>query len=310
MAQYQVQAESACQQVTQTVRRPKSKHMENQSNSEHFQQLWEVFINPDVQRCIHAIDQIVGYRLPESARRSFLSFHKFVTTDPPPVFIIQWRTNKKLEYWYHKHINGILGSTQNALACAYYHRDNLIEIEKQVLDELQNHNYKKALGNSTLGLGNTLRWDFEYQAFILAVRRCLDYLVRALAAFFKNDFHSYHRFSVFLKSQKPEIVAEKLCEVHSSYLAKFSFVTSEGSNKSIRDRISHYEYVPVGTINLSSRGFLLAGGGEELKPSSSGQFELLSEIIDQHLMDLQDCIDTYITCYINAVNEFYKRQGA
>ena len=45
--------------------------------------------------------------------------------------------------------------------------------------------------STTIGLGNTLVWDFEYQAYVLSFRRCLDYLTRGIAAFFKQEFHPF-----------------------------------------------------------------------------------------------------------------------
>jgi hypothetical protein len=181
----------------------------------------------------------------------------------------------------------------------------LLEIEAQILAELETHDYKVALKNCIVALPNTRKWDFEYQAFVLAVRRCLDYLTRALAAFFQNEYHSFRTFPKLLCQVKPRIVAERLAQVHESYVSRFAYVLSEGGRKSTRDKISHYEYVPAGTVNLGSRGFVLAGGGERLSLEQEEPV-LLSSVINQRVADLQECVDAMLNAYVDAADEHYR----
>ena len=81
----------------------------------------------------------------------------------------------------------------------------------------------------------------------------------------------------------------------------FEFVLSEGNRKSLRDKISHYEYVPVGTINLSQRGFFLAGGGEELGTLNPIGTVMLSEILDGHVANLKGCIREMIYQFVDSL---------
>ncbi len=129
--------------------------------------------------------------------------------------------------------------------------EKLIAIEQSVMKEIEKYNYRKVIENCTIAIENTLIWDFEYQAFVLAFRRCLDYLTRAICAYFKSDFHSFRRFDKFLKKLDRPIVTKPLIDLHRKYSKRFDFVLSKGNQKSVRDKISHYEYVPVGCINLT-----------------------------------------------------------
>lgn len=265
-----------------------------------FKQMINVFSSPEVQGCLSVVESIAGYKLVASDRQPFLYFHNYIT-NPQPEFITNWRDDPVQEKWYHRLVNGILGDVQNTMACALYHHERLVTIERQVMEGIERYNYRNALGNTTVGLGNTLVWDFEYQAFILAVRRCLDYLARAICAYFKNDFHSFRRLGEFLRRQDRPLVTTSLIEFHEKHSAKFDFVLSEGTRKSIRDRISHYGYVPVGCINLSQRGFMLVGGGEELGIGGKNGSALLSEVLQIHITNIRICIRDFINAFVDGV---------
>ena len=253
-----------------------------------------------MQKCLSAAESIVGFRLSDSDRVPFLYFHNYIT-NPQPDFITTWRNDKKLEKWYHRLVNGVLGEVQNTMACIVYHYDRLCSIEKSVMAIVEEYNYKKVLGNSFIGLGNTLIWDFEYQSFILAFRRCLDYLARSLCCYFRNDFHSFRRLGKNLQRLKPPEITEPLINIHSKYIDLFEFVLSEGDRKSTRDKISHYEYIGVGCINLSQQGFVLVGGGEDLNLSYDEKPIKLSEVLEKHMSNIRACINEMLITFVNAL---------
>jgi hypothetical protein len=269
-------------------------------DNEIFKKMTESFFSPEIQGCLSVIESIAGYKLSAADRQPFLYFHNYVT-NPQPDFITNWRSNPRLEKWYHRFVNGFLGDVQNTIACVFYHHGRLKAIETAVIENIEKFDYRRVIGNSTVALGNTLVWDFEYQAFILAYRRCLDYLARAISAYFRNDFHSFRQLNSFLRKQGPESITIPLISLHEKYSPLFEFVLSQGNRKSVRDKISHYEYVPVGTINLSQRGFVLAGGGEQLHRASSRGPVMLSEVIDSHVANLRACIREMIYCFVDSV---------
>lgn len=163
---------------------------------------------------------------------------------------------------------------------------------------ISKRNYARALGNSAVGIGNTLIWDFEYQAFVFAYRRCLDYLTRGLAAFFRHEFHSFTDFSKNFRGLVPENVANALAVVHGKHCGNFAFVMSAGGRRSVRDKIAHYEWINAGAINLNRFGFILMGGGENLPFTMEHNTMRLTEALSQRVRMLKDCIDELLTVFV------------
>jgi hypothetical protein len=271
-----------------------------------FEAIWN---HPVMRRCIGEIESVAGYRLSPEKRQPFLRFHAFVTSVPPPSFITAWRSDPRREMWHHRLINGVLGNVQNTLACVWYHRDNLCAIEDAVRNIFIQSGAQQVLGNSTIALGNTIRWDAEYQAFVLSVRRCLDYLSRALAAYFQNEHHSFRSLPKFLSNAKPAIVASALADAHKRHRKHFEYVLSDSEKKSIRDILSHYEYISAGTLNLNQHGFLMAGGGENLKPVGLKWEGGLSVVITNRANDLQACVSDILTSFVAAAVQQNDKSG-
>jgi hypothetical protein len=254
-------------------------------------------MNPEVVACIQDAQEVLAFGLPESERTSFLLFHDFIT-NPQPRFITEWRASLREERWYHALLNGLNWATRNAYSCVIYYCQRLSDLESEVMDKISKRNYASALGNSIVGIGNTHVWDFEYQAFIFAYRRCLDYMTRGLAAFFKSDFHSFNSLPKSLKKLKPQGVADALAEVHKKHCANFAFVMSADGKRSVRDKIAHYEWVQAGTINLTRHGFIMIGGGEALPPTTEHNTARLTEALALRVKMLKACIDEMLTVFV------------
>lgn len=259
--------------------------------------------NEMLTECFKFIESVLGYKLSAIDKQPFLFFHNFIT-NPQPEFISNWRNDSKREIWYHKFTNRILGDVQNAFPCVLYHFDKLVDLENSLLSGVEKYNYRKIISqNSGMGGGNTLIFDFEYQAYILAFRRCLDYLARAICSYFMQDYNSFRTLGEFLKKINRPIVAEPLITLHEKYSQNFDFVLSDGERKSVRDIISHYEFVSVGTINLSKRGIVIAGGGKnEFIIYGEGNM-LLSEVLQKQVSDLRLCISEFIYTYVDSIKK-------
>jgi hypothetical protein len=259
------------------------------------------------QRCFDEIEKVAGLPLRDN-RNAFDYFHKFISTEPVPMYINAWRNNASTDRWYRRHVNGILGDVQNGLACANYHKDNLVAVEAVVRQIVDQSGIRPLLNHRVVGGGNTLRLDAEYQAFVLAVRRTLDYFARALAAYFRNDLNSFRKLPEVLTNWKPRLVAEAIQSAHARHVGLFAYVLSDGSKKSIRDLLSHYEYIGAGTINIAADGLYIAGGGENLDPFSAK--ETLGASIQRKAKELEICIADVLISFTNAAESENRRYHA
>ena len=254
-------------------------------------------MNPTLQLCFAEINRIAGFPLTAAQRGSFLRYHAYITGEPRPAYISRLRGSGSR---WQAHSDGILGNTQNALASVYYHLANIERIESGVEAVIESSCVRDRPGKLLAAGGNPIALDSEYQAFILAVRRCLEYLARSLTAYFMSESHSFTRFGKFLKTAKPAAIAAALSQTYARHVVHFAFVLSESARRSTRDQISHYEFVPAGVINITTHGVVLAGGGENLLPSKSARPLPLRDVLQQHASNLQKCIDDFLDTFVTA----------
>ncbi|HXU92491.1 MAG TPA: hypothetical protein VFP33_02420 [Gallionella sp.] len=261
-----------------------------------------MFFSSEMQACLAKVRETAGYDLSSEHKVPFLAFHKFIT-DPQPDFISRLRADPQKEHWYHALVNGILGNVQGSFSCVLYHQERVTHTERALMQVLQDYKIKRLPENGSLGLGGTSVLDFEYQAYVLAFRRCLDQLACALAAFFKNKYSSFRTLPHFLGHRKPREVAQRLSDVHAKYVNSFEFVLSEGGVTSVRDRIAHYEFVQAGCFNLNTRGVVLVGGGENLN-LPGGTARTLAETLQNKSSSLQQCIAEMIEVFVEEVTKW------
>lgn len=264
------------------------------------------YFDPQFQSCMSAIKTIAGYELQEKHKAGFLEFHRYIT-DPQPNFISELRSDPKREHWYHLLVNGVLGNVQRSFSCVLYHQDRLANVEASLMKVIGKYNLSESLGASTWGLGDTSILDFEYQAYVLAYRRCLDQFAGAMAAFFKNKYSSFRTFPAFLARRKPQEVALSISDIHKKYVEHFEFVLSEGGVTSVRDRIAHYEFVPAGCVNISAVGIVLVGGGENL--NLNGDRNSLTETLSKKTDLLYECIAETIRAFIESASKWENNKG-
>ena len=246
---------------------------------------------------------IVGHAVPPEAKSSFADFQRYVSTDPKPRFVTDAEANSNATRWLRRLTEGVLEATQNALCCAYYHCDRISEMEHRVIDTLSSTGIVERLraNNAAIVPLNTIALDAEYQAFILAARRCLDYLARAIAAFFRSDFHSFRRLGGFLAGREPVVVSYRLQAEYHRHADKFTrALFSIGENKSTRDLISHYEYVSAGCLSIGPHGVILMGGGEQIGWNAISKDQTLTKLICDHRDLLQACIEGLLKTLIDS----------
>lgn len=267
--------------------------------------LKSVGIPPAVADAIAIARRVAGYQLPSEARHGFLRYHAFVSSKPAPPFLSKWLADPKMEPKYHRHINGVLHHTQSAVASVFYHRDRILAIDRELNAALATCKYQDSIKvGSVIGVGGTLRLDFEYQAFVLGVRRVLDHLTYALSVYSSGENHSFRDWPKALASFKKSRVAQVLLATHTEHAPKFGYVIKSGATWSTRDRIAHREHVDAGCVNLGRHGLALAGGGENLKPSFvDSAAEQLSQVIARRAEELVQAVDAFLDAFAGAVRQ-------
>ena len=237
-----------------------------------------------------------------------MRFHRFIS-DPQPTYVTAWRSDERLERkWYHAHVNGVLGDVRGALAAAHYHLTNLAMLEDAVSQVLAESNFVQRMDNVTMGLGGTRKLDFEYQAFILACRRALDYLAGALGSYFKTESYSFRTLTKSIARQTPTAVVAAISAAHERHAEDLSFILADG-RKSTRNRIAHYEFVAAGVINLSKNGFVLIGGGEDLGLPMGGAQVRLQNSLSIRLDRLHSCTADMIESFVDAAYAIEAAKG-
>jgi len=259
--------------------------------------------DPQFQACMDSVKRIAGYELHGKYEAAFQQFQNYLI-NPEPRFITELRANPKKQHWYQLLQGGVLDNVKLSFSCVLYHQGRLVDIEKRLVEVIRESDIHNKIGNLSVGLGGTSVLDFEYQAYVLAYRRCLDQFAVSLAAFFKNKYSSFRTLPDFLSRRKPELVAKSISEVHSRYAKHFEFVFSDGGVTSVRDRIAHYEFVTAGCVNISEKGVSIAGGGENLNDKWYDPNSSLADVLCPKTEILYDCIAEMIRTFVQTASEW------
>jgi hypothetical protein len=252
------------------------------------------------------IEATAGYELLPRASHVFVEYATYRGAGgrvAPPTFVVAAESDDKWSRWYRQHAQS-LEDAQNALCAAYYHRDVIFAIESRISEIVAQTGVRDLMpaGSTTAG-GNTRRLDFEYHGFLTASRRCLDYMTRSIAAFFRNEQTSFRRFEAGLKTKAEELlpVAEQTRAAYARHANKFPDLLSAGNmSTSLRDRLTHLEHLPAGVLNLTARGVFICGGAEELSPITESS-ALLTTVLDAKLSRLQHCVDDVVRSFDDAL---------
>lgn len=266
--------------------------------------IYKTLVGEKVANIHDVLQELTSFEISEDEAAPFLEFHDLVT-NPPPSYIRRWRTNPDLEYRYHRFVNGVLGNTRQSYACVKYHQSRIRGIESELFERLKGIDFESVIPpGSCMALGGSEILHFEYQAYVLAYRRCLDQFTWGLTTYFQNECASYNDLGTFLEKQRKSPVSKPLIDVYNKHLSRFSFVISrrkkaagEIDHHSVRDRISHQEAVPAGVFNINRDGFILVGGGEELNLGTP-EIKTLNQVLDVKTKCLHECLAEMLRTFI------------
>lgn len=176
--------------------------------------------------------------------------------------------------WFQK-LEVSIAEVRTGLTAVHYHAKNIGDLElaacksaMQVLPHLG------IAPGTTIATGGYERIDFEYHSYVMAARRTLEYLSGSIANYFKRECHSLRKLSRVMQTARnfPE-VSSRISRRTDLALEKIATTIGAGnSDRSVRDRLAHWENVPSGTLNMSRIDnryrVQIFGGGENLTSMS------------------------------------------
>jgi len=192
-----------------------------------------------------------------------------------------------------------LGHVEQGLTASHYHLERAEGWEDLAIDTFRGRLPVVEHAGST---GGTFSFSlpqltFEYQAFVFALRRTLEYLAGATAAFFKRDGNRVKDLAKIVNGAEPLERSDAVRDRVSEALPALGL--SSGHERSVRDRLAHYEAIDAGTFNVwwDPAGKVtvgLAGGGEELwfdgvdlpLPTETR----LTSVLKRQLRDVEDLV--------------------
>jgi hypothetical protein len=220
--------------------------------------------SPPVRRFWQRVQAIAGYKLESRFRLPFDSFRRWYDRKPQPAFFAALADPAKSKRVPLGRLRQGMLDCEEALAGACYHRDRAAFMEDQLVEATADPELVPILeGGHMMTGGDTTALDEEYQSFVLALRRSLDYLAGACAALFRQEAHRFRSLHAILSRRRSPLADAVLRSIEECERALGDYL-EDGEGKSIRSRICHYGIVRVGKPDARKRGLRLIGGPERL----------------------------------------------
>jgi hypothetical protein len=270
--------------------------------------LMRAFLGDAIADAIAEIAEVADFEMSEAENAPFVQFIQWI--NPRPAFIATWRNDPTLERRHYLRFMSGLESARDAYRGALYHLERLREMENRLHEVLSKYDFSKSVPpEGVAAIGNTRRWAYEYQAFVLAYRRALDGMAWGLSTYFKVDQSSFKQFATTLSKQHPAPVAEALAAACARHLQYFDFVIGTERGRSVRDRIAHRESIQAGCINVGAFGFRIIGGGENLGIEDFNDRRRLADVLQGRLEALHSCLADLLLTFRESVTDYELRSG-
>ena len=143
-----------------------------------------------------------------------------------------------------------LTHVQDGLLAAYYHRDRIETVERQIIQSLRDA-YPKAPKRGGTASTRMPVISHEYIAYLLAARRTLDYLARGVSACFGRDVRRIKRLGTGLGDAKPVDVAARVRAECDAVASRFpDLLTNDKGRESERDTAAHTAPVEPASVRV------------------------------------------------------------
>jgi len=234
--------------------------------------------NPHVES--PELDTVARYGMPPYIQYWYRLTNEALSRNPPLASLLTLSINDGGGQNWLKTFAGLtIGALTESLIACSYHAKNICNLEAELVttaDKL----YPGTLPWSVLiGCGNDCKIAFEYQAYVAAYRRSLDYLGRAVGAYFQFEIGAIKDFQSSAIQQKIRESArgQAMPDVANEVLGYMTFLLENDVNifaleqqRLGRDRLTPWENVFAGTLTVMATPeemqIGLISGNEELKP--------------------------------------------
>lgn len=223
-----------------------------------------------------ALKRVAGFKLPTLTKQRFLAFHASIAATPRlPVLTRLTVEGGSRRDWLTPFTEAVLGHVQEGLAASYYHLANVESIEREMISLAQTWlpNIQLPKGSAVAG-GNTRRLNFEYQAFVFALRRTMEYFAVSVGAFFKCEAHRIRTLADSIAAAEPPDTRDRVrVKLDESLHGLSDVLPPADKERSVRDQLAHWRAVDAGVFNVTSGPeevrIFIAGGGENIHPWDS-----------------------------------------
>ncbi len=223
------------------------------------------------------LGRVAGYVPPDSLSADFAKLHREVVGNAVPALAHLSNPRPGGPDWLTRFRAAVLDSLQEGLYGASYHLSRVESIETAMLHIAEAHLplLGPSLAGSSIAGGNSRALNFEYQAFAFAIRRTLEYLGVAIGAYFKRNSHSFRDLADTIAGADPPERVEQVQRVLAQHaeLIQDILPTDKRNDRSLRDRLAHWEAVSAGVFNVSRgpSGYHIGifGGGHNLRMAPS-----------------------------------------
>jgi hypothetical protein len=137
----------------------------------------------------------------------------------------------------------------------------------------------------------------------MATRSALDYLWRALSAYFHDKGHSYNSWPKALRSARPKALADALLATYEAQRDGLFYLKQNQAGVSRRDQIAHHGHVSPAAINLTAKGLFFVGGGEDLAFSQEIPIRSLQAMITERAEYLVATINAFLSAFVIEVGK-------
>ena len=261
-----------------------------------------MMLNPVIAEASINIAKAADFEISEAEHKPFVDFVHWINSRPE--FIKKWRSDVVTEQREYIRFMGLSDDVREAYAAAAYHQTRVAEIELSVRNVLDKCEFSNILAKgSVCSFGRMRQMDYEYQAYVLSYRRCLDYFAWSITTYFNHKIDSFNRLSTSLNGCTPIAVSAPLLAAYQRHIQNFSFVIGSDKGRSTRDKIAHQKSVKAGFINAFHSGYRIVGGGEGIGIVNPNDERDLSQRLADRLKQLHDCLADMLLTFQQAVTK-------